>query len=1086
MCVALTLVVAAVVPVAVGQAARDDLDLVSVVSGGQGAAANARSDRAALSADARVVAFASVASNLTADDGDGVEDVFARDVQGATTALVSRASGASGVKANGPSTAPDVSGDGRYVVFESAATNLDAADPDVAGDIFVRDTRSDTTTLVSRAGSGAKANAPSSAPSISDDGRFVSFSSQASNLDAADADASVDVFVRDLVGGTTVLASRASGISGDAGNGASSASRISSNGRWVTFASTSSNLHAADPDTTKDVFARDLQSSVTTLVSRAPGISGAAANGSSDTPDVSGDGRVVTFVSTASNLDLADVDSVTDVFVRDLADDTTMLISRANGDAGVKGDSHALAPRISSDGRTVVFSSRATNLHPLDTDSDDDVFEREIYGGTTSLISRQAAFPGTKGDDDSFAPQIGTNFTHVAFSSNATNLDPPDDPRTDVFVHDVEGRTMQRVSRASGSGIKGRSGGSAVSSDGRYVVFDSQSSGLDPSDRDTASDVFVRDRHATTTTLVSRASGPAGPKGVGPSERPGISDDGRWVVFVSRATGLDPADDDSHDEYNVFVRDMHLQTTALVDRASGVDGAKANDSSGIATISRNGRYVAFSSAATNLVDDGPTGPQFAVYVRDLQTATTALVSRATGVQGAIHGGDAVGISDDGRFVAFVSLEPGLDPDDDDYIPDVFVRDRLLNTTTLVSRASGPTGAKGDDLSDIAALSGDGSTIAFSSFASNLSPDDSDTYKDIFVRDLRTLSTTLVSHRPGEPIGTGHSGGPTISADGRFVAFSSASRLDAADTDNVDDVFVRDLHTAAPILVSRAQGPFGAKGNNVSFVNSISADGRFVSFSSWATNLDPRDDDAISDVFVRDVLGAPPPPPPPQPPPPPPDPPPPPAKPHNAVAPSISGRPVERQRLTCRRGTWQGTAPITYRIRWLRDGKPVGTQTTRRVARADVARRLHCSVTASNAAGSTVAASATVKPRARMVVIRARGTLALPAGAPRSLYPKSRFCRGTMALALLKGSRVLGRHTAPINSRCRWNWTLRVRGTRIAATRRLILKQTFSGNALVRRAQIRRPALLACRRDAAICDLQLKGRLQAPRTARARR
>ena len=131
----------------------------------------------------------------------------------------------------------------------------------------------------------------------------MSFASQATNLDAADTDAASDVFVRDLTRQTIELVSRAGGIDGEAGNGESQAARISGDGRWVTFASTASNLDPADGDATRDVFVRDVQDAVTTLVSRAAGVAGVSGNGASDTPDISADGRYVTFSSTSSNLD---------------------------------------------------------------------------------------------------------------------------------------------------------------------------------------------------------------------------------------------------------------------------------------------------------------------------------------------------------------------------------------------------------------------------------------------------------------------------------------------------------------------------------------------------------------------------------------------------------------------------------------------------------------------------------------------------------------------------------------------------------------------------------------------------------------
>ena len=188
--------------------------------GAGGAKANGSSTSASLSADGRILAFMSGASNLTPDDADTFEDVFARDTQTGETVLVSRASGPKGANSNRLSEGASVSADGRFVAFMSAATNLHPADPDSVADIYVRDTLTDTTILVSRAtgAAGAKGNLGSDSPVITPDGRYVVFQSQATTLDPGDRDTLLDVYVRDLQAGTTTLVSRATGIAGAKGN----------------------------------------------------------------------------------------------------------------------------------------------------------------------------------------------------------------------------------------------------------------------------------------------------------------------------------------------------------------------------------------------------------------------------------------------------------------------------------------------------------------------------------------------------------------------------------------------------------------------------------------------------------------------------------------------------------------------------------------------------------------------------------------------------------------------------------------------------------------------------------------------------
>ena len=244
----------------------------------------------------------------------------------------------------------------------------------------MRDLQTDTTVLVSRAfGAAAPRATPiPSSPSVSADGRFVAFESGASNLHPDDGDISLDVFVRDLQADATVLVSRASGVAGAKGNAHSFSASVSADGRFVAFVSGASNLHPDDGVGTQDVLLRDLQADTTVLVSRAAGATGATGNGNSFSASVSADGLFVAFGTDASNLHLHDSDDTQDVFVRDLQAAMTALVSRASGAAGAKGNGVSRSPSVSADGRSVVFVSGASNLHPDDRDSFSDVFAREL------------------------------------------------------------------------------------------------------------------------------------------------------------------------------------------------------------------------------------------------------------------------------------------------------------------------------------------------------------------------------------------------------------------------------------------------------------------------------------------------------------------------------------------------------------------------------------------------------------------------------------------------------------------------------------------------------------------------------------
>ncbi|MEG4281337.1 calcium-binding protein [Microcoleus sp. MON1_C1] len=355
-------------------------------------------------------------------------------------------------------------------------------------------------------------------------------------------------------------------------------------------------------------------------------------------------------------------------------------------------------------------------------------------------------------------------------------------------------------------------------------------------------DIFVRDLSTNTTARVS-VSG-AGNQGNSNSRSPSISGNGRFVAFASDASNLVPGDTNAPNQ-DIFVRDLLTNTNTRVSVSS--TGNQGNDNSGRPSISADGRFVAFGSGATNLVP-GDTNNRNDIFVHDLSINTTTRISvSGAGNQGNSGSGTA-SISADGRFVAFSSEASNLVPGDTNNNEDIFVRDLLTNTTTRVSVDSAGNQAFGPSRESY--ISGDGRFVAFSSLASNLVPGDTNGNRDIFVRDLSTNTTTRVSVDSAGNPGNGQSYAPSISSDGRFVAFSSISNLVPGDTNNRDDIFVRDLSTNTTTRVSVSGA--GNQGNDGSFSPSISADGPRVVFSSGADNLVPGDTNNRSDIFVADI------------------------------------------------------------------------------------------------------------------------------------------------------------------------------------------------------------------------------------------
>jgi Ca2+-binding RTX toxin-like protein len=418
------------VPALVAGAAIHDVTVVSVTTAG-GAPDGASGPGVAMSGSGHVIAFESQADNLSAEDDDAVSNIYVRDTGSGTTTLVSRAS--DGTPANGDSSNPAISPAGRFVAFESQADNLSAADDDAVVNIFVHDTATGVTTLVSQASDGSPANGDSRNPSLTAGATVVAFDSMATNLSAEDGDSVRDVFIRDSTDGTTSLMSRATGLTGAAGDANSFDPSISKDGRKVAFSSNADNLFNDDRDLYTQVFVYEPRFKLLTHVSRTSTVGSLSdpANGNSSEPSISADGGFVAFTSSATNL--APVTAPTNVFTRYLSARSTTLISRA-ALGGAPGTDSSSSPVISGDGLQVAFISNADNLSSADDDAVTNVFVSHAFYGTMALVSRAAGPDGAAATANSYAPAMSRGADFVAFASDADNLsDADDDSVTNVF-----------------------------------------------------------------------------------------------------------------------------------------------------------------------------------------------------------------------------------------------------------------------------------------------------------------------------------------------------------------------------------------------------------------------------------------------------------------------------------------------------------------------------------------------------------------------------------------------------------------------------------------------------------------------------
>lgn len=415
----------------------------------------------------------------------------------------------------------------------------------------------------------------------------------------------------------------------------------------------------------------------------------------------------------------------------------------------------------------------------------------------------------------------------------------------------------ERVSvRSNGDEANDNSDAADITADGRYVAFESVADNLVSGDDNDRSDIFVYDREEDEIERVSVSTD--GDEGNFNSFAPAISDDGHYVIFQSFATNL--VDGDNNGVADIFLHSRRSGSTRLV--SVGMNGQWPNDISYDPDVSEDGEYVVFWSYADNLVANDNNN-RADVFRYNTQDRTTVRISvDSNGVAGNGDSQHPV-ISSDGQRVAFESFASNLVAGDSNGYKDVFFRSLNSGRTSRVSVDSDGDQANGESFG--ASISGDGRYVAFTSLATNLVSDDDNGYPDVFIRDRNQEKTRLVSLSSDEDQGNNWSRLPSLSQDGRYVAFQSdANDLVSDDTNGVQDIFVRDRQEGTTVVASVSSS--GQMGNEPSQDAVMAGDARAVAFTSAADNLVSDDDNNDRDIFVHNLEEPSPPPPPPPPPP----------------------------------------------------------------------------------------------------------------------------------------------------------------------------------------------------------------------------
>jgi Tol biopolymer transport system component len=668
----------------------------------------------------------------------------------------------------------------------------------------------------------------SSAPQITPDGRFVAFASSAFNLVTQDTNGTLDVFLRDRLLGRTLLAS----LSADgnySANRPSSLGAVSSNGQIVVFQSRANNIDPAASNGWENIFARDVVSGRSLLIS--VNTNGSGGDYSSANARITPDGRFVLFESLANDLVINDTNQWTDVFMRDLAGSNTVLVS-VNATGSGSGAGYSINPSVTPDGRYVVFDSIAPDLVTHDFNNSSDVLVRDLIAHTTTLVSADANGMAAGGSRNA---GISDDGRYVAFESTATNLVAgitDADALNDIFVRDMQTGVIRLGSVLGELNVPTNAPSRPViSHDGSLVVF--QSGGGPPGATVSSGQLYAWYTNSDSNRLVSATLDGFSPAS-GVSHGPVISANNRFVTFLSNATNL--VDGVTNGHFQVYQRDLAAGVTKLVSINPAGNGNNLDCSS--VSAGDDGRIVAFDTIDGNLVS-GDRNDAYDVFVRDLSVNSTELISQSisnlqsitpSGLSGIVPGA----ISADGRYVVFSTLADRLLPNDTNRAYDVLVRDLWNGTNALVS--VGTNGAAGNGSSRGGMISADGRYIAFVSEATDLAPGVTLAANNAYLRDLQLWTTTLASSNTNGTAVLAGIANLSLSDDGRFTAYeSTANNIVPSDSNNTSDVFVFDRVNGANILVSAANG-LAQSGNGASVNPVISSDGTFVVFESRALNL----------------------------------------------------------------------------------------------------------------------------------------------------------------------------------------------------------------------------------------------------------
>jgi len=849
-----------------------------------------------ISANGQYIVYSSTAPNLVTGQSNTavVSNIYLYDQSTQTTVLVSHVAGQNTLGADGNSTHPWISGDGHFIAYESTASDLVqglSGTPGVA-DVYLYNSSTGVNTLISHRFNSTTTSADSTSETdvttgfgfTDNSGQFLLFYSYATDL-VANLQGPLDgnLYLANTTTGAVTLVSHAAASSSTVANDDAETADITPDGDFIVYMSLATNVVSGETGPGGNIFLYNTQTGAAQLIS---GVAGGFGNSSTEgagdcfDPLISADGHTIIYFSFAEDLIAGQGASnnsfdVYSVYSFNTETDETTLVSSALGSPTTTSNDDALVAAVSNDGSTIAFVSKATNLTPgQGATHTPNVFVYDTSSGSLTLASHTNTSASLAAGDVTVnvSPNdissgfgdlsISDNGQFVAYQSTAANIavnQPANQGVDNVFLYNSLTNANTFVSHVNGSPtISGNqdSDTSALSVDGSTIAFLSSATNLVPGATiDTAGeDVFVSSTGGTGPALVSKSAFSANAT----SLVYGSSSDGNYVVFISNEPNVVPGEVDNNDGYNVYLVNRSTNTTTLVNHIPGALTATGDfgipDTNDVEVsppvISANGDFVAFESRADDLVGAPSAGTPGTdnVYLYNRLTGKITLLSHAVGSPAASGNEDSFypQINADGSFVSFISLATNLVqgfslPPAGFLIENLYEYNSSAGTNTLVSHdGNNALASSTADVQD-QSISDDGNFIAYTDEATNLLPTGTASQSDVYLYNRSTNTNALIDHIPGNDASQGNDASfdEQISADGDFVVFVSfATDLVSPNLPATGfcNVFLYDRLTDVISLVSGQDGSPSIGGNGFSVNPAIDEDGGYVVFRSDATNL----------------------------------------------------------------------------------------------------------------------------------------------------------------------------------------------------------------------------------------------------------